>query len=386
MKDSAITPIDVSAYFDEIKRHKNIILFGCGGKGREAVSILTEYGIKIAAACDNNKALWNCEFLNGIIIQPFGQVVSSLEDCCVIITCSIIYTTEISRYLTSEYPSIPVYHLCNPYKIETKLLSETDFKEHERELLDSYNLLQDDESRKIFYDTLHWKLTGDMLPLNQYSLGYEAYSFFDEEFFHPDEQSVYVDVGAYTGDTIACFLMFARGKFKKIIGVEADYENYNALRQFVQFSRVKYIDTYNIALWSKEEKRTFYTNSINETIHFGNSNLFKSVDMLADNDSLERMKGKLEKKVLDVKTLDSLLRDDVPTIIKINALAADQEIILGGQQTLEDYKPTLLLEFGSTPKAVYEIIPLIKKINNKYNFYMRRKRVFEDIKTVLYCI
>ena len=108
--------------------------------------------------------------------------------------------------------------------------------------------------------------------------------------------------------------------------------------------------------------------------------------MLADNDSLERMKGKLEKKVLDVKTLDSLLRDDVPTIIKINALAADQEIILGGQQTLEDYKPTLLLEFGSTPKAVYEIIPLIKKINNKYNFYMRRKRVFEDIKTVLYCI
>ena len=62
MKDSAITPIDVSAYFDEIKRHKNIILFGCGGKGREAVSILTEYGIKIAAACDNNKALWNCEF------------------------------------------------------------------------------------------------------------------------------------------------------------------------------------------------------------------------------------------------------------------------------------------------------------------------------------
>lgn len=276
--------------------------------------------------------------------------------------------------------------MCTPFKVESGLLPELELQAHTSELIEAYGLLQDDESRNIFLDTLNWKLTGNMLPLNKYSLGYEAYSFFDEALIHTSEQSVYVDVGAYTGDTIACFLMFSRGKFKKIIGVEADHGNYSALSQMVRFSRIEHIETYNLGLWSQEEERVFYTNSANETIHFGSPNLFQSVDMVADNYSLELMKNKLTEDVLQLKTLDGLLKNEVPTIIKVNALAADREIILGGKHILEQYKPALMLEFGVTKRDVFEMIPLIKQINSAYRFYMRRKRVFEDIKTVLYCV
>lgn len=72
------------------------------------------------------------------------------------------------------------------------------------------------------------------------------------------------------------------------------------------FSRVEHIETYHFGLWSREEKKTFYTNSTNETIHFGSPNLFQSVDVVADNQSLEQMKDKLEENILDVKTLDGI--------------------------------------------------------------------------------
>ena len=384
MTDLVLTNAD--QYFDKIRNHKNIILFGCGGKGRGAMPILKEHGIKIAAVCDNNQALWGTKFLDEYVVRGFDSEIAALEDCCVIITTGIIYATEIQRKILKSYPQIPIYHLSAPFKVESGLLPESELRTRRSELAEAYGLLQDDESRNIFLDTLNWKLTGNMLPLNQYALGYEAYSFFDEAFIHTDEQSVYVDVGAYTGDTIACFLMFSRGKFKKIIGVEADHGNYSALSQMVRFSKVEHIETYNLGLWSQEEKKIFYTNSANETIHFGSPNLFQSVDVVADNDSLERMKDKLTEDVLSLKTLDSLLKNEVPTIIKINALAADRKIILGGKHTLEQYKPALMLEFGVTQRDVFEMIPLIKQINSAYRFYIRRKRVFEDIKTVLYCV
>lgn len=384
MADFTLTNVD--EYFNKVRKHKNIILFGCGGKGRGAVPILKAHGIKITAVCDNNQALWGQKFLDKYIIQGFDDGVAALEDCCVIITASIIYATEIQREIQKSYPQIPVYHLSTPFKVESGLLPESELQAHRSELTDSYNLLQDDESRNIFLDTLNWKLTGNMLPLNKYALGYEAYSFFDETFIHTDEQSVYVDVGAYTGDTIACFLMFSRGKFKKIIGVEADRGNYSALSQMVQFSRVEHIETYNLGLWSREEEREFYTNSANEAIHYDSANLFQSVDAVADNQSLEQMRDKLTEYVLQLKTLDGLLKNEVPTIMKINALAADREIILGGKRIIAQYKPALVLEFGVTKRDVFEMIPLIRQINSAYRFYMRRKRVFGDIKTVLYCV
>ncbi|MBD5456942.1 MAG: hypothetical protein HDR27_00005, partial [Lachnospiraceae bacterium] len=187
---------NVQEYFDEIKRHKNIILFGCGGKGREAVPILKKHGIEPAAVCDNDPTLWGQKFLNEYVIQKFDSNLAALEGCCVIITCTIIYATEIYNELTSRYPNMPVYHLCSPFKCESGLLPEEDLCAHRSELLETCALLEDEESQKIFRDTLDWKLTGNMLPLNRYPLGYRAYSFFDGAFIHTDEQSVYVDVGA----------------------------------------------------------------------------------------------------------------------------------------------------------------------------------------------
>lgn len=85
-------------------------------------------------------------------------------------------------------------------------------------------------------------------------------------------------------------------------------------------------------------------------------------------------------------TLDRLLENETPTTIKINAMVAGRYIILGGTKTLRRCKPTLILEFAVGKKDVYEMIKTIRSINPNYKFYMRKKKIFGDIKTILYCL
>lgn len=378
--------INPDGYFNQIKQYKNIILFGCGGKGRQAISILENQGIKLTAVCDNNINLFGKEFIQGLYIKSLEEVLENLKSFCIIITASMKNAMEIYDDLIQKYGKIPIYHLCSPFKVENVILPASDLQVHFDALLYNYEHLEDETSKCIYLDTLHWKFTGDMLPLRKYPLQDSVYSFFDDEFITVTENTTYVDIGAYTGDSIESFLLFGRGIFKKVIGIEADYGNYQALKKFVKYSRVKNIQTHHIALWSRQEDKIFYTNSNNLEINFDSPNFFETVDKIADNCSLEEMRGQQQEKLMHTVTLDDLLKNEIPSIIKINALSADRHIILGGKQILRQYKPILILEFAVNTIDIFDMIRMIKNINPDYKFYMRRKQIFDDIKTILYSI
>lgn len=323
--------IDIDEYFAGMRSYENVILFGCGVKGRQAVKILKENDIRISAACDNNVKLQGKEFIDGIIIQSFDEATRGKRNFCIIITCAISNALEIYNALKSKGNSIPIYHLSNPFKVENNLL-KLDKSELYNEVYYNYDMLEDEESKQIYCDTINWKLCGNMLPLLKYSTDKSMYSFFDKELVSIDEQTTYVDVGAYTGDTVQSFLIFSGGEYKKIIAIDADRGNYKALNEFIKYGKVQNVETYNTALWDKEEEKIFYTNSVNEDIHYDSPNLFQSIDKVADNKTMYEIhtKGKLEQLVIQANTLDNLLRDEIPTIIKINALAADYNIVGGG--------------------------------------------------------
>lgn len=180
--------------------------------------------------------------------------------------------------------------------------------------------------------------------------------------------------------------MFSRGMYKQIVAFEADKGNYASLQKFKQFSRVPNLEIYNIGLWNNEEDRVLYTNDRNDEINYDSPNLFQNVDMMADNLSLNQINGNLISEVIHLKTLDQITQEISPNIIKINALAADRQIVMGGKQYLSKIKPILIFEYGVTKKDVFELLVSIKEINPEYTFFFRRKRVFGDIKTVVYCV
>lgn len=84
-------------------------------------------------------------------------------------------------------------------------------------------------------------------------------------------------------------------------------------------------------------------------------------------------------------TLDNSLQVS-PTVLKINAMGADFDILQGGRKLIRQCQPMLCLEFGVRKQDVGRLIPLIKDINPNYRFYMRVKEIYGDFKTVLYAV
>lgn len=248
--------------------------------------------------------------------------------------------------------------------------------------------MADEQSRKIFILNLNYKLTGNMLPLvDMVSGSNELLAYFDEELFENEKRHTFVDIGAYTGDSIMSFLMATRGKYEKIIAYEVDQGNFGSLVRFRDYARVPRVELLNIALWSKCEERTLFTLSDNSNINYDSPNFYTDVDGIADNKTLKEAKKEhveANSKSVRAQTLDSQLKNIVPTVIKVNAMADDFEILKGGARLIQRYKPLLICEFGVKKEDIFKMIPWVKELNPEYKFYLREKKIYKDIKTILY--
>ena len=139
------------------------------------------------------------------------------------------------------------------------------------------DLFEDKKSQIIFEKFLRWKICGDMLSLFPLMDGNDPDTFFDSELISKRDDHIFVDVGAYTGDTIMRFLLFCSGHYDRIIGFEPDSGNYAAARAFIRFCRMPNIEIRNCGLWSHRKELTFYTSDNENKRLYDSPNFFRSI-------------------------------------------------------------------------------------------------------------
>lgn len=372
-------------YFEKLEE-KGVVLFGCGSKARQAIEILMDKRIKIVAVCDNNEKLWGTEIYPGLIVHNFLQVKEEHQGFIVLLTAAI--NNAVSIYQTLDN-TVECYQFCNPFKVEKGLLNDYEIEKNKDQIREILRCLEDELSRNIFIENINYKLTGNMLPLMEMITGNNSLlTYFDDELFENEKAHTYVDVGAYTGDSITSFLIATRGNYKKVIAYEGDRGNYSALERFRTYIRVPNLDIRNTILWSEREERTIYTFSDNSDVNYDSPNLYTDVGNIADNRTLQEVKNAqiIPQKVHRyTDTLDCQFRgEETPTVIKINAMAADFAIIKGGKRLIENYKPMLIFEYGAKKDDLFSMILWLRQVNPQYKFYLREKRIYKDIKTILY--
>ena len=91
-------------------------------------------------------------------------------------------------------------------------------KAHREELEWVYHLLADEQSRRVLRNVVEYKLSGDIGLLRSCeSDPAEAW----ENILRPAGEEYYMDLGAYTGDTIMEFIRYA-GAWRRITALEPD--------------------------------------------------------------------------------------------------------------------------------------------------------------------
>ena len=75
-------------------------------------------------------------------------------------------------------------------------------------------------------------------------------SFFNNDVFTMTDHEVFLDIGAYNGDTIREFIVETDNKYEKIIAIEPDIKNYIELNKYLASNCLKNIIPSMIGAWN----------------------------------------------------------------------------------------------------------------------------------------
>ncbi len=271
---------------------KGIIIFGCGHDGKMTKKLLELWKYNVAFFCDNH--------LNGILdgktILSVKDVVDKYKDYLVVIGSSR-YGKEMFIELVQK--GFPYTNILLP---------------------------------KYF----------DVSGIIWASRGKEYFDLFE-----PQTEEIYVDAGAFDGDTIVAFNQWTHGKYKKIYALEPMNSMYEAMRQKMISENIQGIETFDCAAWSRKEKLRFTENS--SASHRSNS-------------------GEISVQGIDI---DSIVKDEKVTFIKMDIEGSELEALKGAKNTILSNQPRLAICLYHKPMDVIEIPSYIIDLVPEYKLYIR---------------
>lgn len=224
-----------------------------------------------------------------------------------------------------------------------------------------YEQLADEKSKKVFSNVLNYKICHDS------QLIYEIYDdsstqYFDKELVKFNKKDVFVDCGSYTGDTIEMYLKYCEGKYEKIIGFEADKDNFDILEKKVNENTS--MDIYNIGVWNKTDNLKF------NNIGSGSGKIDREGSINIHVDSIDNI----------------LVNVDNVSLIKMDIEGSEMEALIGAYETIVKWKPTLMISVYHKKEDFIRIPMLIKAMNPNYQIYFRHYRKESVQETVCYAI
>ncbi len=325
---------DLWTYLKETK--KPIVLYGTGNGADKIYARLLRDNIKISGVFASDGFKKGKEF-GGFCVTSYKELKEALGDFIILVCFGSHLENVIENIHALEkenelyLPDVPV---CG------ENIFDSDFaQKHETELKTVYNLLADDLSKKVFENTVYYKLTGKSEYLTQIeTCREETFSLFDLK------EEKFLDLGAFNGDTVLEFLKYSPD-YKEITAVEPDSRNFRKLSLNTQ--RLKNITLINAAVGENEGSIQIARNKGR-----GNSQTGKTVEV-------------------NCITVDSL--SNFPTFIKMDVEGSEISAIKGGIKTIGQ-KPKMHIAAYHRSEDIFDVPLEVLKINPNYKIYMRKHK------------
>lgn len=343
---------------------KDLYIWGTGNTAelyREGLGRLTDEGFRIKGYCDNNPDKWGQTFDDKEIISP--KELETRDSVCVLI-CSPQKRVVAAVGSQLEHSGIDWYHI-----------DEVIFKTHREDILACYDLLEDLESQKIYKEVIKCRMAG-RYPGVEYVNEKQYFAVPSHMGKNPNE--VFVDCGAYVGDSIEKYIWERDGGFHKIIAFEPDPGNFAAM--VYRVDRLK--KEWNI----KDEAIELYPYGVGEKSVVGR------LERNAGNNGLG---SKLAERIWDDKTaadpsgkecrvvaLDEFIEEPV-TFLKADIESYEYKMLLGARELIKKCRPLVAVCIYHNGVDMYSIPLLLKSMVPEYKMAVRHHSVEMD-DTVLY--
>ena len=341
---------------------KRLVVWGAGNTAQlyaEGLERLEKEGFFIHAYCDNDpKKYGGGQKCNGKEIISPSQL-KNMENICVLI-CSP--RPEVISAVKEQVTGM---------KLECYLLDEVILKQHAERLLECYDLLEDEESRNVYANIILSHIQGTC-PAPEFRCGNPYFAI--DKFMTGTPDEVFVDCGAYVGDSIERYIWERYGVVGKIIAFEPDSGSSKALKK--RIDRLK--DEWNL----KDEQFCAYSYGIGDKENMGIFSNYDNNNGLGSKFS-ESGENPEEGTLCRIVSLDQMLGERY-TFLKADIESYEYKMLLGAKEGIRKWKPLLAICIYHNAVDLYSIPLLIKKLEANYKMAVRHHSA-SLADTVLYC-
>jgi len=329
-----------------------IAIYGVGFLGQWSIQWLHNKGINVTVAFDSD-------------LSNVGNIVSGVT----------VYKQEDIVEVCPDFVFITARHAVEPIKFQ---LDQKDIPCCSLEaycIADSFSkylyiyndLLSDAMSQKTLMAVLMSKLTGRKYYCEDV---YEPNQYFSLPKFCGSEKDIYVDAGAYVGDSIERFLWATNGFFSKIYGFEPAIRQYSSLE-----NRVARI----VSEWALDEQEDIVL--INAAL----SDKTGTINSVTESKQLQSASLTIPgASVVQTYSLDDFIAGEKVSFIKADVEGMEMDVLRGAVQTIINWKPKLAICVYHYPNDIHEIIYYLHDLMPEYKFKLRHHSP-QMMETVLYC-
>lgn len=346
-----------------------IAVFGAGNTAVLYKKCFIKEGIDPVYYIDNNPAKKNTFFQ--------GKPVISLEEL-------LIKQKEWKKPFLILICTANIY-IGNQIKDQLKknnlLFSTVDelvFSVNKDKILQIYDYLVDDISKETYTKVVQSRIENTAIPENMV-FNNQYFALPEFSYHYTGEREVFVDLGAYTGDSLEQYINKKMGVFNKIFAFEPEEHNFNAMSYRV--SRLKNewaisddkLITVNAGVGIKTGK--IFLSTPSEGVQSSGSSA-----RLGANFASDKKDGSKE---ITIYALDDYFKDQRVGFIKADIESYELDMLQGAVNIIKRDNPLLAICIYHNASDIYSIPLFIKKLNPEYKLKIRQ-HTYVSADTVLY--
>jgi FkbM family methyltransferase len=343
-----------------------MVIYGAGNCGREALSLLQNQGYHIAGFLDARGAALGKVGAIGCATLESEQARRWAAAGLPVVLAVFNYAADVGA-IANQLQQIGFQRVISYYELFERfsklsprfwLAPRRLYRDHAKELADCLTLWSDETSRLIFLQSLELRLTFNLQLLRQPD---QNRQYFPGD-LPPLKQPIrFVDGGAFVGDTLQNLVQNGF-TFSAVAAFEPDLENFRRLRDFVGAHRQTLGDIilFPCGLGSETGQFRFKAG-------MGEGSLLHE----SGNSSIQ------------VVRMDDVLPTFVPTFIKLDVEGAEPAALLGAQETISRCGPDVAVCLYHAAQHLWEVPFLLHQFRPDYSFALRYHQ-FNGLEVVAY--
>lgn len=330
----------------QIEKKLPLYIFGAASGGENVALLLEKHGVHFDGFVVNKRYYENapaCDRWGGVLCLE--DVLESADKINLIVAFkgfdeSLLVSQKIENLLNYD-----CFHGLASMGGTSNFMPYSWLLEHEAELQRTYDLLQDELSRKCFVAFINQKVSMKYGYLTQVKTQHQ---YFDEKLVHFTDKEVFVDCGGYDGDTAQAFREALKRQgistYKKIISFEPDP------KQFKKMQELGLERHHCVQKGVSDKEGVLYFSSASTS------------GRIKDNGDIK----------IEVDTIDHVCEDSDVTMIKMDIEGSELSALHGAENVIKRCHPLLAICVYHKKEDLYEIPQYIKKLHSGYKLYLRQ--------------